>query len=190
MRLLHIPPDPRAPDLTQSEAWRVYPTLQSTEERYSCLRGWVETLVARDLAPASWLDDEYLTRLFWLFSAALPILRNPRALINAEEILREGLAGTSGRYVGLYSWDTLCWTESIRKSGIYVPSAREFGLQRAKRVDLARDWLNATRDTGSSYGGGDEHAWYCARQILGVAHVAKLDQHGGNLVLFQDLEGR
>ena len=179
MRLLHIPPDPRAPDPTENEAWWKYTATWDRETALDAFSSLVEPLVLRGLAPQEWLERENVERLSDIRGSITPILHNPRALIDAEALLREGLAGTCGRYVGLWSWDKLCSTAYAGEKGTYVPSAREFGLERAKCIDLARDWLNATRDTGCSWGGGGEHAHSCAMQILGgPAWIADLYRTG------------
>lgn len=178
MRLLHIPPDPRAPD-PENEAWWKYTATRDRGTALDAFSSLVEPLVLRGLAPQEWLERENVERLSDIRGSITPILHNPRALIDAEALLREGLAGTCGRYVGLWSWNKLCSTAYAGENGTYVPSAREFGLERAKRVNLSRDWIDATRDTGSSWGGGGEHAWSCATQILGgPAWIADLYRTG------------
>jgi hypothetical protein len=196
VRLLHIPIDPRTPDptnddprdSTSGDAWRAYLSAWTIELQYGALAEFVELLVARGLAPRDWLETERLTALVRLGPAVLPILRNPRALIDAEAILREGLTGTGGQYVGLRSWVQLCSTGYAPETGRYVPSTNVHG-RRAMRVELSRNWLEATRDTGSSYGSkGHANAWCCADQILGgPAWITDLYRTGLGLWCLRDV---
>ena len=163
-RLLYVEPDERAVEVLEVLA-RPRVWAQSLVER---LRDALDSLAARDLAPVEWTEPEWIAQHT---PAALAIaLRSPRALITAEALLREGLAGTSGRYVGLRSWEQLCSIAYAGELGACLPSARECGYAKALVVDWSEvdpAWRDETRDSGTSYGSPGAHVWRCADQIRG-----------------------
>ena len=136
-------------------------------------RAAVEMFVARGLAPLSLLEPHLRTPPLVsrddVPQALLVALRNPQALITAEALLREGLAGTPGIYAGLRTWLTLCLDEGSSDRGRYLPDRRRsvgFDYVRVE-LKLASWWINSTRDTERKYHEPGPMIFSCADQIAG-----------------------
>jgi hypothetical protein len=146
---------------------RVFPDPNAAKVLAQC-RGVVgeaiEALASRGLAPIEWTEPEWAER--HNEQALLIALRNPRALVDAEALLREGLVGTRGEYIGLRSWDQLCALNYGTESGGHLPSICVAGFHNMRSDHIAQWWLNATRDSGSSHGYPGALVWRCADQIL------------------------
>lgn len=167
-RLLYVEPDERAVEvLKRCRLWQS----QIAERGQSLLgrqRDALESLAARELAPVEWTEPEWINPHSPY--ALLIAMRNPRALVTAEALLREGLAGTSGRYVGLQLWEQLCSIAYAGELGACLPSARRAGYAKARVIDWGEEdpaWRDETRDSGTSYGSPGAHVWRCADQING-----------------------
>ncbi len=142
----------------------------------------VETLIARGLAPLSLLDERPVAGPsaerdgvpgdlveMRAAQALLVALRNPQALLTAEALLREGLAGTPGIYAGLRTWSTLCHDEGSSDRGRYLPDRRRsvgFDYVRVE-LKLASWWINSTRDTERKFHEPGPMIFSCADQIAG-----------------------
>lgn len=174
--ILRVDPDPRVVEVIA----RCPVERRADGSRWDGLPELLEALAAHGLAPIEWTEQEWSAGPVGHSVPALLIaLRNPRALVTAEALLSAALEGTGGEYVGLRSWDTLCRTNYATDSGSYVPSLRHAGFESAHAEDLARWWLEATRDTGESYGYPGAIVWRCADQILaGPSWVADLYRTG------------
>ena len=161
-RLLYVEPDERAVEVLRLNG------LGPGSTGVASISGALEALAARELAPVEWTEPEWIAQHSPY--ALLVAMRNPRALVTAEALLREGLAGTSGRYIGLRSWDALCSIAYAGDRGGYLPSARRAGYAKVGVVDWGdKDpaWRDETRYSGTSYGSIGEHVWRCADQIRG-----------------------
>lgn len=167
MRMLKLPDDPRCvavleehqlADVAKRAPWDLEPALRAA----------VEALVARELAPPSWLEDERIASLMADPRSALLALRNVSAVVTAEGILREALAGTRGRYAGLREYTTLQHDEPSSDQGGFIPSPNPtLGIGTVTVAPKDRLWLEATRGTETKYHEpGRPMAWRCADHIL------------------------
>lgn len=175
-RLLRIEDDPRAVKII--EHVRAHPTPEAEFEYCWMIAPTLEALAANGLVPIEWTETGWADPHD--AGALLTALRNPRSLINAEELLRQGLQGTEGRYVGLRTWTQLCSLPYSAEKGRYVPCTNSFGYKSVFEYGVDRDWIEKTTGTGSSYGSkGVENVWCCADQIFrGPPWVAMLYETG------------
>lgn len=185
-RILRISPDPLAVEAIR-EWSSERPSLWDDEDIVGEL---IEKLAARSLAPMEWTLPEWRS-LHGSEPALIRALRNPKALLTAEKLLSDGLAGTCGHYVGVRSWKHLCSTSYSEDRGGHVPSLRSSGFDRVRStLPLSRKWLDATRGSGQSYGDPGPLAWRCADQILaGPPWIDALYRTGFGLWCWEECSG-
>lgn len=199
--MLHLPDDPQAVAVINSidmlELNRELP-----RGNHDTLRIVLEALAARGIVPDEWTHDERVSSLAQDWRVPELVLRNPLALLTAERLLLDALDVTyaesvrahgeyaaRGRYVGVRSWEALCAQSWAGDRGVYLPSAQLPGFARchSREYEIARPWLEATRDTGTSYGSVGEHVWWMADQLAsGCPWVTSLYKTGLGLWCWRD----
>lgn len=167
MRMLKLPDDPRCVAVLD-EHQLAEAAKRAPWDLEPALRAVVEALVARELAPPAWLEDERIASLMADPRSALLALRNVSAVVTAEGILREALAGTRGRYIGLREYTTLQHDEPSSDQGGYIPSSDPaLGIGTVNVAPKDRAWTEATRGSETKYHErGRPMAWRCADHIL------------------------
>ena len=179
--ILHVVRDPRAAEVLEQ-----FPAERQWDGERFVYDEAVEALVSHDLAPIEWTDREWSKR-HWADALRIS-LHNPQALVTAETLLREGINGTGGEYVGLRSWEQLLSAPYSHDRGRYLSAARASGFFSVKPSELAQWWVSRSLNSGSCYGGyPGSLAWRCADQILGgPPWVASLYQTGFGLWCWED----
>lgn len=150
----------------------------------------LEALAGRGLVPIDWTHDDRVESLRQDWRALALVLRNPQALIAAELLLRDELTRCAqehgspvGRYIGVRSWDSLCAKDYAAETGGYLPSSDDPGFQSCRIAQRAQSWIDATRDTGDSYGTrGRPNVWRMADQLAtGAPWLVSLYETGFGL---------
>lgn len=198
-RIMEIIPDPRCVKILEENSadrdvyggW--YHSEIGPQER---LRTIVEQMVSRDLLPVDWLDTERLgdsqnNGMLGLDRSAIPIaFRNTQSMIDAEGILRHGIANTCGRYVGIVSWYTLENDARSDDNGIWIPSSSGIGREITDPFQMKREWFESIRDSEYKYGDANPMVWSLARQIAGgPAWISDLYRTGFGLWLWRATVG-
>ncbi len=191
-KILTIPPDPRAMEIVRRRAPEGFQN--SLIDREYALRSALGELVLQGLAPADWTSEERVLSLLEDKIAASTALTNPGRVRDAERILREGLAGSTGHYIGLRSWHALLNEHGVESEG-YMPTQHRFGFGRAweedsgrlpKKPHYAREWLEATAESGKRWAAIVPCAWSMAEHILcGPPWIAELYRTGLGLWLWR-----
>lgn len=177
-RILAFPEDPhcvavlRERELYSGNADALPGALWDDTKIEAVLREAIEVLVARGLCPASWLEAEGIASMVAHPVAATIALRNPSAIVTAEELLRQGMAGTRCVYSGLWTYAELQRDQQSSGKGRYVPGGpsalgvKSIGVASVATMDPR--WREATRNSeGKYHEHGAPMVWSCADQILG-----------------------
>lgn len=196
-RILRMEDDPRAVAVLE-ERYARDQIRGFSQSLWSDLPDVLESLAARGVVPDDWTHDDRVEFLRQDWRALPSVLRNPGALIAAERLLVDELARCAqehgspvGSYGGVVSWESLCARAHAGELGHNLPSGNEFGFESCRNVRKSQRWLDATRDSGTSYGNmGVANAWRMADQIAsGAPWIVSLYETGLGLWCWREAWG-
>lgn len=156
----------RALGLLEAEHWPFAWDEREAIYPKNVLRG----LADKEIIPRRWAEEDYARYATDL--RALPVLlRNPKAIVEAENILNTQLDRVGGKYVGVREWYTLCASTAGAGYGNLLPGDEDPGFSKfhtvSYRADLPQEWLDLTRDTGTQWGHPLPCLWSCVYQVHG-----------------------